>query len=73
MRSREYTEPWKFKRNVKLVRATRTQQFRVQDMEFWKNGKILSRHETLNKLLGADSAVLKNPNIKRKNGTNLTP
>ena len=38
---REYTKPWNVNRNIKLVRAIRTHQFRFQDMGFWKNGKIL--------------------------------
>ena len=35
-------------------------------MSFYKNGKIISRHEKLNKLLKADSATLKFSN--QKNG-----
>ena len=50
-------------RNVKLygklVRSPRTQKFRVQDLGFWTNGKMLSRHDTLNKVLEADSVTLK--------------
>ena len=59
LRSREYTKPRKVKQNGKLVRATRTQEFRVQDLGFRKNGKFLSRHDSLNTLLEADSATLK--------------
>ena len=44
LRIREYTKPSKVKRNGKLVRATRTQMFIVQDVGFWVNGKMFSRH-----------------------------
>ena len=47
LRSGEYTKPRKVKLNGKLVIVTRTQQFRVSDVGFWKYGKILYRHETL--------------------------
>ena len=48
------------------MRETKTQHFKVQYFGFWKNEKIISRIETLNTLLEADSATLKNPN--KKNG-----
>ena len=59
LRIGEYTKLRKVKLNGKLVRATRTQHFRVQDMALCKNGKILSRRESLNTLLEAESATLR--------------
>ena len=52
LRRGELKKTWKIKWNGKLVRSTRTQQFRVQEMGFWKNGKVLSRHEALKNCLG---------------------
>jgi len=66
LRSGEYTKPRKVKRNGKMVRATRTVQFRVQDVGFWKNGRILPRHSPLELLLTADAATMKISN--QKNG-----
>ena len=54
------------KLNGKSVRSTRTKQFILKDAGFWKNGKIISRHESLNTLLEADSETLNIPN--QKNG-----
>ena len=54
------------KKNGKWVRATRTVQFHVGDIGFFKNGKVLSRRASLNTLLQADSATLKITN--QKNG-----
>jgi len=59
LRSGEYTKPKMHKVNGVLVRATRTETFRVCDIGFWKNGQILSRHEPLDILLTADSATMK--------------
>ena len=56
------------------MKLTRTKQFRFQYVVFCKNGKILSRRKTLNKLLGADSATIKNSNQKnRRMGQTLHP
>ena len=66
LRSGEYTKPRKVKRNGKMVRATRTVQFRVRDIGFWKDGKILPRRSPLSLLLQADSATMKITN--QKNG-----
>ena len=66
LRSGEYTKPRKVKRNGKMVRATRTVQFRVCDVGFWKDGRILSRNSPLEVLLTADSATMKISN--QKNG-----
>ena len=59
LRSGEYTKPRKVKRNGKMVRATRTIQFRVCDVGFWKDGKILPRNSPLNILITADSTTMK--------------
>ena len=40
LRSGEYMKPRKVKRNGKMVQATRTMHFRVQDFGFWKDGSI---------------------------------
>ena len=66
LRSGEYTKPRKVKVNGQWKHVTRTRQFRVQDIGFYKNGSILSRHSPLTKLIGADSATMKISN--QKNG-----
>ena len=66
LRVGEYTAPRQVKRNGRLVRATRTIQFRVQDVGFWKNQQQLDRNLPLKVLLAADSATLKISN--QKNG-----
>ena len=66
LRSGEYTKPRMVKRNGKMVRATRTVQFRVQDVGLWKDGHILPRNSPLSLLLQADSATMKITN--QKNG-----
>ena len=66
LRSGEYTKPRLVKRNGKMVRATRTVQFRVQDVGFWKDGHILPRNSPLSLLLQADAATMKITN--QKNG-----
>jgi len=66
LRSGEYTKPRLVKRNGRMVRATRTVQFRVKDMGFWKDGQILPRNSPLSLLLQADSATMKITN--QKNG-----
>jgi len=65
LRSGEYTKPRRVTRNGKMVRATRTIQFRVCDVGFWKDNTILSRKSTLNLLLSADSATRKITNQKK--------
>ena len=42
-----------------MVRATRTVQFKVKDVGFWKDGKILPRRSSLSDLLQADAATMK--------------
>ena len=66
LRSGEYTKPRKVKRNGKMVHATRTVQFRVQDIGFWKDGRILPQKSDLATLVLADAATLKITN--QKNG-----
>jgi hypothetical protein len=66
LRSGEYTKPRKVKRNGIMVRATRTVQFKVKDVGFWKDGKILPRRSSLSDLLQADAATMKITN--QKNG-----
>ena len=66
LRSGEYTKPRMVQRNGEMVHATRTKQFRVMDVGFWKDGRILSRHSPLQELEQADSVTLKISN--QKNG-----
>ena len=62
----EYTNPRRVKVNGKWQHATRTRQFRVQDVFFFKNGEVLPRSSPLQVLLTAGSATLKISN--QKNG-----
>ena len=66
LRSGEYTKPRKIRRNGKMVHATRTKQFQIQDIGFWKDGKILPRDSPLHILETADSCTMKISN--QKNG-----
>ena len=66
LRSGEYTKPRMVKQNGKMVPATRTRQFRVGDIGFFKNNKVLPRRSPLKQLLSADSATMKISN--QKNG-----
>ena len=67
LRVGEYTAPRFVRlRNGTLKRATRTRQFQVQDVGFWKDGRILPRASPLAVLLTADAATLKITN--QKNG-----
>jgi hypothetical protein len=66
LRVGEYTAPRQVRRNNEWVRATRTVQFRIKDVGFWKDGTHLSREEPLSKLQDADAATLKISN--QKNG-----
>ena len=66
LRSGEYTKPRLVKRNGQMVRATRTVQFRVKDVGFWKDGHILTKNSPISVLLQADSATMKITN--KKNG-----
>ena len=60
LRSGEYTKPRKIRRNGKMVHATRTIQFQIQDIGFWKDGKILPRDSSLHILETAGSCTMKN-------------
>jgi hypothetical protein len=66
LRVGEYTQPkyvyWRGER----IRATRTKQFTVGNVGFFKNGKIVKRSSSLAVLLQSDSATLKITN--QKNG-----
>jgi hypothetical protein len=66
LRVGEYTHPRQVQRGNHLVRATRTKQFAVKDVGFFKNGQILTRRSPLRQLLESDSATLKITN--QKNG-----
>lgn len=66
LRVGEYTKPkFSYHNGVKRP-ATRTKQFRVGDVGFFKNGKILPRSSPLEVLLECDAATLKITN--QKNG-----
>lgn len=64
LRSGEYTKPRRVRHNNAMVPATRTRQFRVKDVGFWKNGKQLSRYQPLSILLTADAASMRIDNQK---------
>lgn len=64
LRSGEYTKPRFAIVNGRKISATRTKQFRVKDVGFFKDGKILPRNSSLSVLLTADSATLKITNQK---------
>jgi hypothetical protein len=66
LRVGEYTSPKYVLRNGKKERTTRTKQFTVGNVGFFKNGCVLPRTSPLKILLTADSATLKISN--QKNG-----
>ena len=66
LRVGEYTKPRYVTRGGKRIRATRTKQFSVGNIGFFKNGKIIPRSSPLEVLLSCDSATLKISN--QKNG-----
>ena len=66
LRVGEYTNPKFVTRNGRKERSTRTRQFTVGSVGFFKDGKILSRNSPLELLLTSDSATLKISN--QKNG-----
>jgi hypothetical protein len=66
LRVGEYTKPRMVTRNGVSVRATRTVQFTVGNVGFFKNGKIVARTSPLPTLLACDAATLKINN--QKNG-----
>jgi hypothetical protein len=66
LRVGEYTKPRTAIRNGVTIRATRTVQFMVSNVGFFKDGKIISRSSPLSILLTCDAATLKINN--QKNG-----
>ena len=66
LRVGEYTKPRFIIRNGQKVRATRTIQFSVGNVGFFKNGKIIPRNSPLDLLITSDAATLKISN--QKNG-----
>ena len=64
LRSGKYTKPHRIKQNGQLVRGTRTIQFQVQYIGFWKDGKVLPIHSPLECLLIADSPTMDISNEK---------
>ena len=66
LRMGEYTQPKFVTVEGKKVRATRTVQFTIENIGFFKDNKILPRGSPLKKLLTADSCTLKITN--QKNG-----
>ena len=66
LRVGEYTKPKLIQRNGKKVPATRTKQFSVGNVGFFKNNAVLARTSALSCLLQADSCTLKITN--QKNG-----
>ena len=66
LRVGEYTKPRFVTRNGVRVKASRTQQFTVGNIGFFKDGKIVPRSSPLDILLSCDAATLKISN--QKNG-----
>lgn len=66
LRVGEYTKPKFVTRNGERVRATRTVQFTIGNVGFFKDGQIVSRKSPLSVLLTCDAATLKLEN--QKNG-----
>ena len=66
LRVGEYTPPRFIKRGTQIRRATRTVQFTIGCIGFFKNGKLIPRTSDLQTLLTADSATLRI--INQKNG-----
>ena len=83
LRVGEYTKPKFVTQNGKRIRATRTVQFMVENVGFFKDGKQVSRKAPLTDLLACDSATLKITNQKNgrmgstihheANGKNICP
>ena len=66
LRVGEYTQPKFVYRRGEKIRATRTKQFNVGNVGFFKDGRILPRNSPIDILLQSDSATLKITN--QKNG-----
>lgn len=61
----EYTQPKYVYHNGERVRATHTVQFELQNVGFFKDGKVVSRSSSLATLLQCDTATLKVTNKKK--------
>ena len=59
LRVEGYSYLWKLKQHRYLVRATRTVQFRIKDIDFFKDGKILPKISNLDDFLEVDSTTMK--------------
>ena len=66
LRVGKYTQPRYIYRNGERIRASRTKQFSVGNVGFFKDGAIIPRNSPLQVLLNCDSATLKI--TKQKNG-----
>ena len=66
LRVGEYTKPRITIKNGKTRRATRTMQFSVANIGFFKDNKILPQESPLQKLLTADSCTFKISNQKNR-------
>jgi hypothetical protein len=66
LRVGEYTKPRTITRNTVRVSATRTKQFRYNNVGFFNKNEVISRKMPLSSLLQCDSATLKISN--QKNG-----
>ena len=66
LRVGEYTTPRYVTHNGKKEKATRTKQFIIENVGFFKNGQIISRTSDLDMLLSCDAVTLKINN--QKNG-----
>ena len=66
LRVGEYTQPKFVYRNGEKRRTTRTKQFSVGNVGFFKDSKVVSRHSSLETLLSCDAITLKITN--QKNG-----
>ena len=65
LRVGEYTKPKFTTQNGKRIRATRTVQFMMSNVGFFKDGKQVSRKSPLSVLLKCDSTTLKLTNQKK--------
>ena len=62
----EYTKPWYITRNVKKVKVSCMVQFTLGNIDFFKDGKLVSHTSPLSTLKACHSAILKITN--QKNG-----
>jgi hypothetical protein len=74
LRVGEYTAPRVVVKNGRIVHATRTKQFRVMDVGFFKDGKLLQKKIPASQATGGGFCNIKNfKSEKWKNGTNDPP